>query len=92
MSQTRETSGSDCTFTVVFKAKVLQFGGLICHDLCMQTLPVAQDTDRWVEKLPWPLLRFVKDRPLSEQNEVCRNNTEVTWLCFVCSLGNAQTI
>lgn len=66
MSQTRETGGSGYTFTMVFKAKVLRSGGLICHDLCMQNLPVAQDADRWVEKLPWTLLRSVKERPLSE--------------------------
>lgn len=46
MSQTTETSGSDSTFTVVFKAKVLHFGGWICPDLCVQNLPVAQVTDR----------------------------------------------
>lgn len=87
--QTKETSGSDYTFTVVFKAKALQFGQLLCHDLCMHKL--ANCPGHWQVGRKIAMDSFeICEAETTVQG--CGNSTEVTLLHFVGALAQHKTV
>lgn len=92
MRQTKETSGSDYTFTVVFKAKALQFRQLLCHDLCMHK--PANCPGHWQvgRKIATNSFEICEAEAILRAVQGCGNSTEVTLLRFVGALAQHQTV